>query len=40
MKENKKVRGKNLGEELDKGALENEFAVGNEGRELEEQLSE
>ncbi|TWV80052.1 relaxase/mobilization nuclease domain-containing protein, partial [Moraxella sp. VT-16-12] len=40
LKENKKVRGKNLGEQFDKGALENEFAVANERREFEQQLSE
>ncbi|MEL1145864.1 relaxase/mobilization nuclease domain-containing protein, partial [Staphylococcus epidermidis] len=39
LKENKKVRGKNLGEQFDKGALENEFAVANERREFEQQLS-
>ncbi|MEJ7405389.1 relaxase/mobilization nuclease domain-containing protein, partial [Staphylococcus epidermidis] len=40
LKENKKVRGKNLGEQFDKGALENEFAIANERREFEQQLSE
>ncbi|MEJ7471857.1 RLX protein, partial [Staphylococcus epidermidis] len=40
LKENKKVRGKNLGKQFDKGALENEFAVANERREFEQQLSE
>jgi hypothetical protein len=33
------VRGKNLGEQFDKGALENEFAIANERREFEQQLS-
>jgi len=39
LKENKKVRGKNLGAQFEKGALENEFAVANERREFEQQLS-